>query len=47
MNKCYYLGKMVNKLLMCYLGRSKPDERDSFINKRVDLPGTLMMQLFR
>lgn len=47
LNKAFYLGKMINKLLSCYLGRITIDDRDSFINKRVDLPGALMMQLFR
>ena len=47
MSKAYYLGKMINKLLNCNLGRIPIDDRDSFINKRIDLPGVLMMQLFR
>ena len=46
-HKAHYLGKMVNKLLNTYLGRQDIDDRDSFINKRVDLPGVLMGQLFR
>jgi DNA-directed RNA polymerase II subunit RPB2 len=46
-NKARYLGKMVYKLLNTYLGRQDIDDRDSFINKRVDLPGALMAQLFR
>ena len=45
--KAHYLGKMVNKLLNTYLGRIQIDDRDSFLNKRIDLPGTLMGQLFR
>jgi len=45
--KAKYLGKMVNKLLNTFLGRIEIDDRDSFINKRVDLPGALMAQLFR
>ena len=46
-HKAKYLGKMVNKLLSTLLGKIDIDDRDSFINKRVDLPGTLMAQLFR
>jgi len=46
-NKIYYLSKMVNKLLNTYLGKIDPDDRDSFVNKRIELPGTLMKQLFR
>jgi len=45
--KAYYLGKMINKLLNTFLGRIEIDDRDSFINKRIDLPGALMGQLFR
>jgi DNA-directed RNA polymerase beta subunit len=45
--KAYYLGYMINKLLNCYLGRIKPDDRDSYLNKRIDLPGDLMMELFK
>jgi len=46
-HKARYLGKMINKLLNTYLGRQPIDDRDSFINKRIDLPGVLMSQLFR
>ena len=46
-NKIFYLGRMVNKLLNTYIGRIQPDDRDSFINKRISLPGALMGQLFR
>lgn len=45
--KAYYLGYMVNKLLSCVLKRTKPDDRDSYINKRVSLPGELLMELFK
>lgn len=45
--KAYYIGYMINRLLQCYLGRIKPDDRDSFINKRVDLPGQLILELFK
>jgi len=45
--KARYLGTMVNKLLNTILGRIEIDDRDSFINKRIDLPGALMTQLFR
>lgn len=46
-HKALFLGKMVNKLLNTFMGRIPMDDRDSFINKRVDLPGVLMSQLFR
>jgi len=45
--KAYYLGYMVNKLLNCYLGRTETDDRDSFINKRIDMPGDLIFDLFK
>lgn len=45
--KAWYLGYMINKLLNCYLGRTEPDDRDSFINKRIDMPGDLIFELFK
>ena len=45
--KAYFLGYMINKLLNCYLGRTDPDDRDSFINKRIDMPGDLIFDLFK
>lgn len=46
-DKAYYVGMMINRLLQCYLGRIEPDDRDSFINKRIDTPGQLMFELFK
>ena len=46
-HKAYYLGYMINKLLNCYLGRIPQDERDSYINKRIDAPGPLLFELFQ
>jgi DNA-directed RNA polymerase II subunit RPB2 len=45
--KAIYFGYMINKLLKCYMGRTKPDDRDSYLNKRIDLPGDLLMELFK
>jgi DNA-directed RNA polymerase II subunit RPB2 len=45
--KALYLGYMTCKLLKCYLGLLPFDDRDSYINKRVDTPGVLMANLFR
>ena len=45
--KAYYLGLMVRKLLLNYLGYINDDDRDSFINKRVETPGALLSSLFR
>lgn len=45
--KALYLGYMANKLLKCYLGILPYDDRDSYINKRIDTPGILLANLFR
>ena len=45
--KGYYLCYVITKLLNCFLGRVPVDDRDSYINKRVDLPGDLLEELFR
>jgi DNA-directed RNA polymerase beta subunit len=45
--KALYLGEMTNKLLRCFLGLREVDDRDSYINKRVDTTGVLMANLFR
>lgn len=46
-NKAFYLGYMMNRLLQVSLGRLSVDDRDSYINKRVDLVGALMFDLFK
>ena len=43
--KIHYLGLMVNKLLKVYLGVSSVDDRDSYINKRIETCGSLMANL--
>ena len=45
--KALYMGYMVNKLIKCFLGIRDFDDRDSYINKKVDTPGVLMANLFR
>ena len=45
--KVFYLGLMVKKLLLNYLGIIPQDDRDSFINKRVETSGELLTGLFR
>ena len=45
--KAMYLGYMTRKLMNCYMGIQPYDDRDSYINKRVDTPGILMANLFR
>ena len=45
--KAVYLGYMIRKLLRIYLGYQSPDNRDSYMNKRIDTPGVLFGNLFR
>ena len=45
--KLYMLGLMVNRLIQTALGYIEPTDRDSYINKRVELTGTLINNLFR
>ena len=45
--KIYFLGYMANKLLMAYFEIIKQDDRDSYLNKRVDGTGTLLNNLYR
>ncbi len=45
--KVYFLGYMTNKLVKASLGLIKTDDRDNYINKRIDLTGTLLNNLYR
>ena len=47
LNKAYYVGFMVNKLLRVYSGKEAPTDRDNFKFKRVEMSGTLIYDLFR
>ena len=47
LKKAYLLGSMVNKLLKTYYKILPYDDRDSFMNKKVESSGELMAQLFR
>ena len=47
MQKIYFLGYMANKLMQANFEWIKVDDRDSYINKRVDLTGTSLNNLFR
>lgn len=44
--KAMFLGHMVNKMLRCHL-KKEYDDRDSFMNKRIETSGELMALLFR
>lgn len=45
--KALYLGYMVRKILSIHLGYQSYDNRDSYLNKRIDSPGILFSNLFR
>ena len=45
--KLYFMGFMTNKLLQTSFGWRKTDDRDSYKNKRIDLCGVLLNNLFR
>ena len=45
--KLYLLGYMAKKLMLTSMGLLPPDDRDSYINKRIELTGTLLNNLFR
>jgi DNA-directed RNA polymerase II subunit RPB2 len=46
-DKSYFLGHMVYKLLRVYRNIDQPTDRDNFMYKRVELSGTLIYQLVR
>ena len=45
--KAFFIGHMVKQLLDVFLNKRKIDDRDSYINKRIDTAGVLMTNLFR
>jgi DNA-directed RNA polymerase II subunit RPB2 len=45
--KLYFMGFMTNKLLQTSFGWRSCDDRDSYKNKRIDLCGALLNNLFR
>jgi DNA-directed RNA polymerase II subunit RPB2 len=45
--KLYLLGMMANKLIRTALGWEEPNDRDSYLNKRIELTGSLLNNLFR
>jgi DNA-directed RNA polymerase beta subunit len=46
-NKAFYICYMINKLVRVHLGRIPIDDRDSYVNKRIDLPGDLIFELYK
>jgi DNA-directed RNA polymerase II subunit RPB2 len=47
LDKAYFIGFMVLKMLKVFLKQEKPTDRDNFKFKRVETSGTLIYQLFR
>lgn len=45
--KAFFFGYIIHRLLMTSLGRRETDDRDHYGNKRLDMAGPLMSQLFR
>ena len=45
--KAYFFGYVVHRLLLVALGRREEDDRDHYGNKRLDLGGPLLANLFR
>lgn len=45
--KAYFLGNMLNKLIKTFCGLRKEDDRDNYINKRVEMAGVLCFDLTR
>ena len=45
--KTYFLGYMTYRILECFIGLKPQDDRDSYVNKRIDLTGSLLNNLFR
>ena len=45
--KAYFLGYIVNSLLLVFTKMEPPTDRDSFRFKRVEVPGTMLYDLFK
>jgi DNA-directed RNA polymerase II subunit RPB2 len=45
--KAHFIGYMINKLYISYLGIMKENDRDHLANKRLDLTGNLLTSLFK
>ena len=45
--KLDFLGHMANQLVLAYIKKIPPHDRDSYNNKRIDTTGTLLNNLFR
>jgi DNA-directed RNA polymerase II subunit RPB2 len=47
LNKAFFIGFMVNKLLRVFSGKEKQTDRDNFKFKRIETSGSLIYDLFR
>jgi DNA-directed RNA polymerase II subunit RPB2 len=47
LDKAYFVGYMVYRLLKVYTKEAKPTDRDNFRFKRIEMSGTLIYDLFR
>uniref|UniRef100_A0A6C0IJH2 DNA-directed RNA polymerase n=1 Tax=viral metagenome TaxID=1070528 RepID=A0A6C0IJH2_9ZZZZ len=45
--KLFFLGYMTNRVIQARMGNIEQDDRDSYVNKRIDLCGVLLNNLFR
>jgi len=45
--KAIFLGYSIRKILLAHLGLIDLTDRDSYVNKRVDLAGSLLLELYR
>ena len=47
LDKAYFVGYMVNKLIRVFMKDEKPTDRDNFRYKRIETDGSLLYDLFR
>jgi DNA-directed RNA polymerase II subunit RPB2 len=45
--KCKYICYSIRKILLTHIGGFQKTDRDSYSNKRIDLPGSLLLELYR
>jgi DNA-directed RNA polymerase II subunit RPB2 len=47
LDKAYFVGYMVNRMLRVFTNENKPTDRDNFRFKRIELTGSLIYDIFR
>lgn len=45
--KAFFLGRMIKKLINTHIGERSEDDRDNYTNKRIDIAGSLLYDIFR